>query len=394
MLALLGGTIWAALVFFLLARVLRQFRAHSATALAGDVPEGPLPSVAIIVPARDEIANIGTCLSGLAAQQRLGSGSAIVIVDDESQDGTAAAVEREIAAGAPVRLVHAGPLPGGWFGKPHACWRGAAQTQGEWLCFIDADVRISPRLVAAAVAAAEAQGLDMLSLQPLQELGSFWERLVIPAGMLMIACAKGFRDRDERAASPDMTNGQFLLIRRAVYCAVGGHAAVRAEVCEDKALAARVRDAGFRFRVLAAEHLARTRMYRDLRSLWEGLGKNAIEILESVAATLAAAAAAIVVGWTTLLLPIALAAAALRAPSAAADLGVALAFVGSAVIVAVQLGAARHFRLPAVFGLLLGFGYTVAACLACRSALLHLDGRVTWKGRTYELRRKASPGSL
>jgi hypothetical protein len=67
--------------------------------------------------------------------------------------------------------------------------------------------------------------------------------------------------------------------------------------------------------------------------------------------------------------------------------------VGSAVVVAVQLGATRHFRLPAVFGLLLGFGYTVAACLACRSVLLHLDGRVTWKGRTYELRRKTSPGS-
>jgi hypothetical protein len=129
-----------------------------------------------------------------------------------------------------------------------------------------------------------------------------------------------------------------------------------------------------------------------LRSLWEGLGKNAIEILGSIAATLAAAAAAIVVGWTTLLLPIALAAAVLRAPSAATGLGVALAFVGSAVVIGVQLGTARHFRLPAIFGFLFGVGYSVAACLACRSALLHLDGRVTWKGRTYKLRRKASPG--
>lgn len=391
MLALFGGTIWAALVFFLLVRTLRQFRAYSATALAEVVPERPLPTVSIVVPTRDEIANIGICLAGLAAQQRLGSGSEIVIVDDESQDGTAAAVERAIAAGAPVRLVHAGPLPSGWFGKPHACSRGAAQTRGEWLCFIDADVRVSPRLVAAAIAAAERQGLDMLSLHPLQELGSFWERLVIPAGLLMIACAKGFRTVDERAASPDTTNGQFLLIRRAVYFAVGGHAAVRAEICEDKALAVGVKDAGFRFRVLTAEHLARTRMYRDFRSLWEGLGKNAIEILGSVAATLAAAAAAVAVGWITPLLPLALAAVVLRAPSAAADLGVALAFAGSAVIVGVQLGTARHFRLPAVFGLLFGFGYSVAACLACRSALLHLDGRVTWKGRTYELRRKISP---
>ncbi|HJU17070.1 MAG TPA: glycosyltransferase family A protein [Stellaceae bacterium] len=328
----------------------------------------------------------------MIAQQGLGEGSVRVIVDDESQDGTAAAVELEIAAGAPLQLVRAGPLPRGWFGKPHACWRGAVLAQGEWLCFIDADVRISPQLIAAAIDAAEAQGLDMLSLHPFQELGSFWERLVMPAGLLMIACAKRFRSVAEFDASPDTTNGQFLLIRREVYFGVGGHAAVRAEICEDKALAARVVEAGFRFRVLTAENLARTRMYRDFRSLWEGLGKNATEILGSTGATLAAAAVAIVTGWTTLLLPIALGAAVWHAPSAAADLGFALALSGSLVVLGVQLGTARHFRIPAVFGLLFGLGYTVAACLACRSALLHLDGRVTWKGRTYRLRRKPSPG--
>src|SRR5579884_4169958 len=390
--ALFVGTIWAALVFFLLVRALRQFRAHRATALAGIVPERPLPTVAIIVPARDEIANIGTCLAGLSAQQRLGNGSTIVIVDDESQDGTAAAVEREIAAGAPVRLAHAGPLPKGWFGKPHACWRGAVLAQGEWLCFVDADVRVSPLLVAAALATAEAQDLDMLSLHPLQELGSFWERLVIPAGLLMIACAKGFRSSDERAASPDTTNGQFLLVRRAVYFAVGGHAAVRGEVCEDKALAARVLEAGFRFQVLTAEHLARTRMYRDFRSLWEGLGKNAIEILGSAPATLLAAAAAILIAGMTPLLPLATGVAALHAPGAAADAGFALACLGSAAVIGMQLGTARHFRIPILFGFWFGLGYIFAACLACRSVLLHRDGRVTWKGRTYTLRRKASPG--
>jgi chlorobactene glucosyltransferase len=394
MLALSAGMIWAGLVLVLLARALRQFRAHRRTALAGAVPGTPAAAVSIIVPARDEIANIGICLAGLSAQRGLGDGSTIVIVDDESQDGTAAAIERAIAAGAPVRLVRAGPLPRGWCGKPHACWRGAMLADADWLCFLDADVRVSPRLVAAALAAAEAQGLDMLSLHPLQELGSFAERLIMPAGLLMIACAKGFDSVDERAASPETTNGQFLLIRRAVYFAVGGHAAVRAEICEDKALAARVKEAGYRFRVLTAEHLARTRMYRDFRSLWDGLGKNAVEILGSTAATLSAAAAAVAVGWITPLLPIALAAAALRAPSTGTDLGLALALAGSAVVIGVQFGTARHFRLPAVYGLLFGLGYLFAACLACHSALLYLDRRVRWKGRTYELRRKTTPGRM
>jgi chlorobactene glucosyltransferase len=392
MLTLSAGTIWAGAVFFLLMRAWRQFRAHRAATLVALVPPEPPPAVAAIVPARNEVANIGTCLAGLAAQQGLGNGYTIVIVDDDSQDGTAAVVERAIAAGAPVRLVRAGPLPAGWFGKPHACWRGAMLADGDWLCFVDADVRVSPLLIAAALAAARAQNVDMLSLHPFQELGSFWERLVIPAGLLMIACAKGFRSIAERAASPDTTNGQFLLIRRAVYFAVGGHAAVRGEVCEDKALAARVLEAGFRFRVLTAEHLARTRMYRDFRSLWEGLGKNAIEILGSAPATLLSAAAAILIAGMTPLLPLATGAAALHAPGAAADAGFALACLGSAAVIGMQLGTARHFRIPILFGFWFGLGYIFAACLACRSVLLHRDGRVTWKGRTYTLRRKASPG--
>src|SRR5262249_53900201 len=151
-----------------------------------------------------------------------------------------------------------------------------------------------------AVRTAKAHGIDMVSLHPLQELGSFWERIVIPAGLLIIACAKPFR-----TAAADAANGQFLLIRREVYFEVGGHACVRAEICEDKALAIRVNKAGFRFRASAAEHLARTRMYRDFRSMWEGFSKNATEILGSAEATLIAAAAALVVGWTALLLPIA-----------------------------------------------------------------------------------------
>jgi chlorobactene glucosyltransferase len=224
----------------------------------------------------------------------------------------------------------------------------------------------------------------MLSLHPLQELGSFWERIIIPAGLLIVACAKSFR-----ATSEDVANGQFLMIRREVYFQVGGHAAVRAEVCEDKALATRVREAGFCFRAYAAEHVARTRMYRDFRSVWEGFAKNATEILGTTSATLAAAAAGLIVGWTTLLLPILLGAAMLEHPSAQAAVGVGLALFGSAVVVGIHLGTARHFRIPPAYALLFALGYTIAACLAWYSVLAYLDGRVTWKGRTYQLHKSA-----
>jgi chlorobactene glucosyltransferase len=389
---LLAGALWAGLVAVLLLRAVRQFRAYHATSLATPGRDAGLPSVSIIVPVRNEIDNIGPCLDGLSRQTCLERQAEIIIVDDGSQDGTAAAIESAIVAGAPLRLIAAGGLPAGWVGKPHACWRGAALSHREWLCFIDADVRAAPPLVDAALAAAETQRLDMLSLQPLQELGSFWERVVMPAGLLMIACATDPPAVDDHTSAAIVANGQFLLVRRSVYHRVGGHAAVRAEICEDKALALRVRRAGFRYRVLDAEHLARTRMYRDFESLWEGLSKNAVDIMGTVSGTLSAAAAGFVFGWATVLLPLALGLALLRQPSLDAAVGCALALSGSAAVLAVQLGTARHFRIPVGFGLLLGLGYMVAAVLACRSVLIRLDGRVRWKGRVYDLRGKASPG--
>ncbi|MGH7031914.1 MAG: glycosyltransferase [Stellaceae bacterium] len=391
MLTLLVGMAWAGLVGYLLSRAVRQFRAHRTTALQ-PVSSTPPPAVSVIVPARNEVLNIAACLRGLTQQVGLAAASSIIVVDDGSEDGTAAAVEDQIEGGRPITLIAAGPLPAGWVGKPHACWRGAMLAEGGWLCFIDADVSAAPQLVAAAVETAVAQQLDMLSLHPFQELGSFWERLVIPAGLLIIACAKGLSRAGTSDSAGAGANGQFILIRREVYFAVGGHAAVGAEICEDRALAVRVERAGFRFRVLAAEHFATTRMYRDLNSLWEGLSKNAIEILGSSGVTVAASATGMLVGWAALLLPVATAAAILPRPSPIEAIGLALTLAGSAIVIGVQLGAARHFRIPALFGLLMPCGYSAALVLACHSFLLRRGGGVTWKGRKYDFHRKPSAG--
>jgi chlorobactene glucosyltransferase len=389
---LLIGAAWAVAVLYLLSRALRQFHAHRLSSLVVGMPPQRRACVSIIVPVRDEIANIEACLRGLEAQRDLGPGSSILIVDDGSEDGTTAAVARAIARGAPIRLVRAGPLPQGWVGKPYACWRGAQLSASEWLCFIDCDVRVAPQLVSAALSTAERQRIDMLSLRPFQELGSFWERIVFPAGLIIIGCAKSRRAAADRAASEEMANGQFILIRREVYHRVGGHRTVRGTVCEDKQLAALIKENGFGFRVFAAEHLARTRMYRDFNSLWEGFSKNAVDILGSARATLLAAAAGLFVGWSTLLLPCALAAVVTSSPSAPAEIGLALSLFGSAVATGIQLATARHLGIPAAYGLLCPLGYTVAAALACRSVALHVSGRITWKGRTYEVDRKVSLG--
>jgi chlorobactene glucosyltransferase len=390
MVLLLPGVGWLALMVWLLARVVRQLRAHRAAPVTVQTRATPLPPVSVIIPVRNEAQNILPCLTGLLRQNDMTADYAVLTVDDDSEDGTAAAVRASFAAEPRLALLTAGPLPEGWMGKPHACWRGAVSSRGEWLCFIDADVRAAPDLIAAAVQTAQSQGIDMLSLHPFQELGSFWERLIVPPAALMIACATNLRQVDD-PGSPEVTaNGQFILIRRDVYFAVGGHAAVRGAICEDKALAGRVKRGGWRFRVLGAEHLARTRMYTGLASLWEGFSKNAIEIMGDAAGTIAAALGGVIVAWGVPALPIALGLAALVRPSVASWLGLALALAGSAIVLGVQAGTARHFRVPIVYVLLFPIGVTLAAMIGFYSVLLHATGRVTWKGRACATGRPAA----
>jgi chlorobactene glucosyltransferase len=385
---LICGAIWAGLVVYLLLRAVRQFGNYRRATIAARTSNVDISAtVSIIVPVRNEIANIDLCLTGLSAQADVSCrGPVIIVVDDGSQDGTKTVVERHIATDPKIKLVEAGPLPAGWAGKPHACWHGALAAKGEWLCFVDADVRADPNLIAGAVATAEAQGMDMLSLHPQQELGSFWERVVMPAGFLVLACAKRFEP-----ASQDVVNGQFLLIRREAYFAVGGHSEVRDAISEDKALAARIQAQGFSLQVLAAPHLARTRMYRDLNSLWQGFAKNSAGILGGAAQTLVAAACVLAFAGTALLLPLWALWAAIASPSAPSVTGSILAVLGTAIVVGVHIGTARHFRIPAIFGLMFTIGYCAVACLAGHGVITQLTGRVTWKGRTYHL-TKSSPG--
>jgi hypothetical protein len=234
-------------------------------------------------------------------------------------------------------------------------------------------------LLASAVRAAETQGVDLLSLQPFQELGSLAERLVVPAGLLMVACAKDLRAIDDPASPEANANGQFMLMRREAYEATGGHATVRAEICEDRALARLAKRSGLRVRVLAAEHLARTRMYRDFAALWEGFSKNAVDIMGDARHTLLVAAVGLLVGWATPLLPLGIALVTLRDPVAWPALVLALA--GSGVVVGVAIGTARHFHVPPWQVALLPAGFTLAAALAWRSVWLRRRGRATWKGR-------------
>lgn len=240
------------------------------------------PSVAVLVPARNEEENIEACLSTLLAQTY--PNMAVWLYDDASTDRTREIAAR-VAANSEERLhVVEGKddPPPGWLGKANACYRlYAAMREGcapDYVLFTDADVQFEPGAVGHAVACAQAQNAGLFSIFPMQITSSWAERLAVPILLhwavytfLPLPLAHSARTGPAFAAA----NGQFMLFKREAYEAFGGHAAVRAQILEDVALARATKAAGYRAILADGGSLIRTRMYRGAREVWEGYSKNA-----------------------------------------------------------------------------------------------------------------------
>src|ERR1700686_1560132 len=229
---------------------------------------GAIPEVSIIVPARNEEASLGDCLESLTAQT--GVGVEIIIVDDGSTDRT-----REIAQSfAGVRVISAGPLPDGWTGKNNAVVAGANEACAQWLLFTDADTVHLPGSLARALDEAKRKEADLLSYSPEQEAVTFAERTVMPVIFAELAAKYPPQKVREQTSGIVAANGQYLLVRRAAYEAVGGHAGVATEILEDVALARLFRNASKRVYFRYGADAVRARMYRNWPQLREGWTKN------------------------------------------------------------------------------------------------------------------------
>jgi chlorobactene glucosyltransferase len=376
--------LFLASVAWLIVRALRQNAAIvRVDALA--VPAGAvLPSLTVIVPARNESANIGPCLSSLLAQQYPAGRLRLLVIDDDSQDATAAIVSSMAAGDSRLTLLSAPPLPPRWKGKVHACWYAAQSlpADSEWLCFLDADMRAHPLALATAVQVAQAGALDLLSLAPRHELGSVAERLIIPCGLYVLA----FSIDHARVQAPEseeaLCTGQFMLVRRRAYDQVGGYAMVRDSISEDLEFARLCKRNGLKVRLEDGSAVLVTRMYTGWGTLWPGFAKNLVDMLGGSWRTLLTAVSAIVLSWCAVLLPV-IDAAACRGGNHGACVALLPALLGSGAAFGLHLAGARHFGIPWWYGLSFPLGYTAGALIALDSIRRRLVHRVEWKGRTY-----------
>jgi chlorobactene glucosyltransferase len=383
---------WVCLVTLLLIRAVRQFQGYDVLNPAGP-DEGSETPLTVIVPARNEAANIGACVEGLLLQSYPPKRMETVIVDDNSTDGTAEIVRQMARNRADFQVIPAGPLPKGWTGKPNACWQAARTAGGEWLCFLDADTVPAPELLRTAVDFAETEGIDMLSLEPFQVLGSFWERLILPSGLFMIAFfAPEIGSINDPQSDTAAANGQFILIRRRVYDTVGGHAAVGGEIAEDSALATLVKRAGFRTCLMGTKDLIKVRMYTCLAEIWEGLSKNAVDVVKSTRAAVLTALGGLLVGWLAPLLPLGAWFIFSREQTTGSAIGLTLAVLGSLALFCTHVAGTRYFRISWWYGLLFPLGYTMVAAIVFNSVRSRAQGSIRWKGRVYQGGAEAGVG--
>jgi hypothetical protein len=237
----------------------------------GSIPGPAAAGIAAIVPARNEEGVIAACVRSLAQQPEIAE---ILVINDQSTDGTAGVLQQLTARVPHLRVLETQELPPGWVGKNNAVWIGASQSKSPWLLFTDADAQLAPAAVTRALQVARETGAALVSFSPEQRAETWYEKSLIPFVYCRLAKHFSFEAVNNPSSPAAAANGQFLMIRREVYDAIGGHASVAGEVLEDVVLAKRAKAAGYRLWFGPGKGIVRTRMYRSFDTMWEGWKKN------------------------------------------------------------------------------------------------------------------------
>jgi len=360
----------------------------------------PPPQISVIVPARNEEACLADCLQSLVSQT--GVAFEIIVVDDHSTDRT-----REIATSFPgVRVIDAGPLPDGWTGKNNAvaagarsafgaspalssraekidreandlrsrgtCFSSPASPPAKWLLFTDADTVHLPGSLAAALKEAEENGAEMLSYSPEQIAVTFWEMATLPVVFAELARQYSPSKVSDPASTIAAANGQYILIRLDTYEAVGGHAAVAADILEDVALARNVKKAGRKILFRYGANAVRTRMYRNYAQLRDGWTKNLALLFPNPGWLALKTLVLWAFPWITLCLRLG---GVLNNSSWDVIIGLEVCWL------LIRISRANFRWHSTALGAM--FGMPMFAYLLLRSKRAHSNRSVRWKGRTY-----------
>ena len=349
-------------------------------------PPASSPLISICIPARNEENNIRNCVESALGQDY--PNIDVIVLDDRSTDSTLTQLAEIASLDSRLLPVSGTDLPESWAGKPFALFQASAVARGEWLCFVDADTFLAPQAISSCYSKAIETKADMFTTMNKQILGSFWEKVVMP--LVMTALSVGFSPRkvNDPNTRDAIANGQFIMIRRSVYDAIGGHEKVKDQIVEDKAISEQVKWNGHRLVVADGSQVISTRMYTSLPSMWEGWTKNiylglsdhpSMLLLGAFGATLSVIAALFLPLWTLL--------GANWLFNGGTWLAIAVIVQSLLVwgwLIYFRAQVARKMNISAWYALTTPLGAGVFAAMMLTSAWKVLSGQgVTWRGRKY-----------
>jgi chlorobactene glucosyltransferase len=347
-------------------------------------PDAPL--ISICIPARNEENNIRACVEAALAQDY--PNLEVIVLDDRSADSTLTQLKAIESRDSRLLPISGSDLPAGWAGKPHALFQASAAARGEWLCFVDADTFLEPSAISSCYAKAIETNADLFTTMTRQILGSFWEKVVMP--LVMTALSVGFSPRkvNDPNRRDAVANGQFIMIRRKVYDAIGGHEKIKDQIVEDKAIAEQVKWNGYHLVIADGSQVIRTRMYTSLAAMWEGWTKNiylglrdhpALLLLGAFGATLALIAALFLPIW-----PLLGAAWFLQGGGWLAIGVIVKSLIVWGALLYARARTARKMNISIWYAWTTPLGAGVFAAMMIVSAWKVLSGQgVTWRGRKY-----------
>jgi hopene-associated glycosyltransferase HpnB len=339
-----------------------------------------LDDVTVLIPARDEADLIGRTVSALHNQ---GSGLAVIVIDDQSGDGTADVALRAAQTGAQIHLsvLRGAPLPPGWAGKLWALQQGLTAVDRPFVLLLDADIELAPRMLPTLRRFAVARGASLVSIMAQLHCGTFWERLLTPAFIFFFKLLYPFALVNEPARATAAAAGGCMLVRTEALRSMGGFAAIRGALIDDCALAAELKRAAAPIWLGVSRSVTSHRVYGELRDFWRMVSRSAFTQLRYSFSLLLLATAAMLI---VLLSPLLGLAGAAVLPSPTARLGW-IAGMAWLAMSAAYWPTVRFYRLPAAWSLTLPLAGALFLAMTWSSAASYWRGtRATWKNRSYE----------
>ena len=349
-----------------------------------------LPSISVIIPAYNEEANIEDCIKAVLQSSQLPAAQLEVwVVDDQSTDETLAianSLQQQIEDPR-LKILPGKPRPQNetWMGKNWACTQATQQAKGEFLLFIDADVRLKPGAIEIAIQKVQLEQIDLLSLIPALVCECFPEWIVQPLMVNNLAIGFDFAALNDPNTDTAFAAGPFMLFRRVSYEQIGGHRAVADQVVEDVELARKIKAAGLKLQMLLGAELISVRMYRSWGDLWEGWTKNLYLGAQRRVGTMLNFAFTMIVIYPLpwLCLAALLSKYFLGTPSALDYLSVTLALVAIASHYYLRKLGGKESLTPPRYWWLGGVGGAIIAAMAIASIIKTETGwGWTWRGRS------------